>query len=467
MALARESGQYRLVAEFSLLAALFLGVAAAVVLRPPLGLTFLLAGSLLVPLEVATGTGTNLNFPSLFLPFLVLLWVVRLPRRFSPGEFLRPPLPALGLFLIVAALSLSLANSPRWAFAFAVSREEWFALARTAPLRAQIGQLGIFALSAWTFVLVADQIRSLRWLQVQTAVFLIAGGFCAASWVVPELRRPTQGLFPDGVVNGSLFWTWLMALAFTQAAFNRGLPPGVRFALAALCATALHVGIGPSRDWVSGWIPPLVAIAAALWLGVPRLALPVTLAGILLVAAKAERFVALVMSPDNQYSLKTRLEAWRILGRMTLANPVLGLGPANYYHDTHLFPILGWNVPFNSHNNYVDIVAQTGLLGLACLLWFFWQLGRIGWNLVGRAADGFARAYVLGALAGLAGTLAAGMLGDWFLPFLYNMGLRGFRGSMLGWFFLGGLVAVDRITRTAGTSHPPGSTATAGLRTGR
>ncbi len=46
------------------------------------------------------------------------------------------------------------------------------------------------------------------------------------------------------------------------------------------------------------------------------------------------------------------------------ANPIIGLGFANYSHYTYLYPILGWNVSFNSHNNYMDIIAQTGFCGL-------------------------------------------------------------------------------------------------------
>jgi hypothetical protein len=38
--------------------------------------------------------------------------------------------------------------------------------------------------------------------------------------------------------------------------------------------------------------------------------------------------------------------------------------------------------------------------------------------------------------------IVAGMLGDWVLPFFYNVGMRGFPSSMLGWFFLGGLVSL-------------------------
>ena len=31
------------------------------------------------------------------------------------------------------------------------------------------------------------------------------------------------------------------------------------------------------------------------------------------------------------------------------------------------------------------------------------------------------------------------------IPFVYNVGLKGFRASVLGWIFLGGLVAIQYI----------------------
>ena len=72
-------------------------------------------------------------------------------------------------------------------------------------------------------------------------------------------------------------------------------------------------------------------------------------------------------------------------------------------------------------------------------------MGWLGWRLREQAPAGFAQAYVYGALGGLAGMVMAGMLGDWVLPFFYNVGLNGFRNSMLGWLFLGGLVSLEQI----------------------
>jgi fructose-specific phosphotransferase system IIC component len=102
-------------------------------------------------------------------------------------------------------------------------------------------------------------------------------------------------------------------------------------------------------------------------------------------------------------------------------------------------------VKFNSHNQYIDIIAQTGLIGFACFAWFVWQVGKLGFSLVKQAPEGFSRAYAYGALGGLAGTLVAGMLADWIIPFVYNIGFSGFRASVLGWIFLGGMVALGQI----------------------
>ena len=98
----------------------------------------------------------------------------------------------------------------------------------------------------------------------------------------------------------------------------------------------------------------------------------------------------------------------------------------------------------------MDIVAQTGLVGLVCFLWIMWEIGWLGWSLRKQVPAGFAQAYVYGALGGLAGMVVAGMFGDWVLPFFYNIGLNGFRSSMLGWLFLGGLVSLSQMELSPG-----------------
>ncbi len=408
------------------------GMAVAFLRWPPLGLAGLIVASLVVPFAIGTGAQTSLNAVVLLLPVLIGLWLLDMVRRKELRLLPSRPIPPVLALSVVAVL------------AFVAGYLPWLTFAQTAPLRAQLGGLAVYLLSVGAFLLVAHQVRDERWLQALTWLFLALGGLFIAGRLVPGLGRFTGALFQRGA-NGSLFWVWLVALAFSQAAFNRQLYPAWRLALAGLTLATLYSGWFQGQGWASGWLPPLAAVIVALAAGAPRLGIPIALGAGIAIALKWQTIVAFVMTND-MYSWITRLEAWRIVLEIVKVNPLLGLGPANYYHYTPLFPILGWYVQFNSHNQYVDIVAQTGLLGLFCFLWFAWEAGRLGWRLRAQAPEGFPRAYVYGALGGLAGTLAAGMLADWVLPFVYNIGLTGFRASVLGWIFLGGLVVVEKET---------------------
>jgi O-antigen ligase len=215
-----------------------------------------------------------------------------------------------------------------------------------------------------------------------------------------------------------------------------------RLVLALVAAATLYVAFFMARDWKSGYLPSMAVVAVIVGLRSWRAAL---------VMALLAPIAALQLGADaiatDEYSYSTRLDAWLIVLEMVKVSPILGLGPANYYWYTPLFPIRGWAVRFNSHSQIVDLIAQVGLLGLACFLWFFAEMGWLGWQLRNRAPAGFAQAYVYGVLGGLAGTLVAATLADWILPFAYNIGLYGFRGSILAWLFMGGLVSIEQIVR--------------------
>jgi O-antigen ligase len=131
---------------------------------------------------------------------------------------------------------------------------------------------------------------------------------------------------------------------------------------------------------------------------------------------------------------------WQIFS----ANPLFGSGFGNYHFYSQLFAIRGWYVTLNSHNNYVDIFVQTGMVGALAFAWFVWEMGALLVRLRGRVTDGFSKGYVNAAIGGFAGMLAVGMLGDWFLPFVYNIGLNGFRASVMGWVFLGGVLVIEK-----------------------
>jgi hypothetical protein len=396
---------------------------------PPLGLLMLLFGSMIIPYGIGTGTATTIN-PTILVTGLIFgVWVVDglARKRREWFRFSRPLLPLI-IFVILAILSFGNGLLP------------WFVYAPHAPLRSQIGGLATFLLSAIAFFHVSTVIKNERWLQALTWLFLVLAGVNLLCRILPPLRGVSLFL-PYGLYSGSLFWTWTFALAFSQALFNRKLHGYWRTLLIGLVLMVVFLTLVRSQGWKSGWFPLVPVVISIFWFRFPKMRLFLVISGILL---------SLLMLPKlietDEYSYITRLEAWKlILVEIVKVNPVLGLGPANYYFYTPLFPILGYYVRFNSHNNYVDLVAQSGILGLIVFLWLMYEVARLANRLIRNASSDFQRAYLYGALGGLAGTLVAGMLGDWIIPFVYNISLNGMRASILAWMFLGGILVIDNL----------------------
>lgn len=405
---------------------------------PQLGLLGIIAG-LLIPFDGPSG----INVSMLAVAGMLGLWFVKMMVEDHVLRFVDTP-ANLPLILMLVSGSVS----------FAAGQLSWFYFARQVPLAAQLAGLSLFFLSAGAFWLVVNYItteQSLIWLQWMVWLFLIIGGFYVLGEVVPPVQQITQYIY-NASATGSLFWTWLLVLAAGQALYNTNLAPGWRVLLGGLALAVVYVGLFKLRAWNSGWVPPLAGLALLLVLGTPRLIIPIGIAGLIAIALQFQTLVGFIMIGDNEYSLGTRLDAWAIVWEITQVSPWIGLGPANYYAYTPLFPIRGWAVNFNSHQQFMDILAQTGIIGLLIFLWVFAVIAWLGWELIRHIASipaGFHRAYIFSAMGGLGGTMVAAVFGDWVIPFFYNIGLRGFRASVLGWVFLGGLVALHHIYRRA------------------
>ena len=124
----------------------------------------------------------------------------------------------------------------------------------------------------------ADQVKDLQWLQRLTWLFVGLGAIYIVGRAVPGIGRYFLPIYQEGA-TGSLFWVWLVALTFSSALVNQDLSKIVRVALLGIVIFIFYVALSSGRLWVSGWLPPIVTILAILWLENPRLALPGTLIG--------------------------------------------------------------------------------------------------------------------------------------------------------------------------------------------
>jgi O-antigen ligase len=395
----------------------------ALLRQPNLGFIFAMLGGMFVSFVGPSGLNVALMMIAVMLGLWILdMFVVRRNFHFIRSSSMIP----LITFLLISIL------------AFLVSQIPWFVFARQAPITAQVASFGVYVFSIGSMILAAHLIKDERWLQIIVWVFI---GFSAPYML--SYVRPLNFIgrvYQLGLVTESMFWTWFVALALSQAIFNHKLTRRIKWLLFILVGFTFYAGIVFGYEWKSGWVPPLMIVAILIGLRYPRLILlciPVMVFAALYIA------VSLIAAED--YSWGTRVDAWRIVLEISRVSPFLGMGFANYYWYTPLFPIRGWAVSFNSHSQFVDLIAQTGYLGLLCFLWILFSVGRRSWDLGKRLPDGFAKAYSYGVFAGIIATLFAAFLGDWVLPFVYNVGLAGFRASVLVWIFMGGVISLEQM----------------------
>jgi len=312
----------------------------------------------------------------------------------------------------------------------------------------QWAQWGVFALSAGAFWLmgnVSDREPTLRFV---TWVFLGFGGALALLRTIPGLRVLGWSIGTQAV-HRAPFWTVLVSLAGGQLLFNERLTFGRRVYLAAVLVASLYYAFFIERRSTSTWLGIAVSLALLLWLRFPRLGL-----GILALALVASPIVGPMLygfaggSAEWESSGGSRLVLIGRVAGVTMRNPITGLGPASYRAYAAVEPLsyLGalWIDPLvSSHNNYVDLFAHVGLVGVGLFLWFIAALAASCIRACRRVTKGFQGAYARSMLASLAGSLVLMLLADWILPFVYNIGLAGFQASVLVWLFWGGVVALN------------------------
>lgn len=132
-------------------------------------------------------------------------------------------------------------------------------------------------------------------------------------------------------------------------------------------------------------------LAGVLWVGGDRL---------------ANRFESAPAEYPESEELRegvTRMQIWRATIRMIEANPIVGVGMAGYWAaipEFHEAP--GSMTPQQAHNDYLELLASGGILGLALVSWFgVLVLRQARLNL--RSPDRFVRASCFAALIAIIG----------------------------------------------------------------
>ncbi len=125
-------------------------------------------------------------------------------------------------------------------------------------------------------------------------------------------------------------------------------------------------------------------------------------------------------------SNKFRILAWEGTARMAFAHPILGVGPGGFKFAFMQYAVGGYTEA--AHQNYLQIAAEQGFLGLAAFLWIISAAILTARRALARAPDFARRVLVIGALASLVVFLVHS-----FLDYDYYIGAVG----LVFWFVLG------------------------------
>jgi hypothetical protein len=427
--------------------ALFIaGLGTLVLLRvPQLGLLVVIVAALIVQFEIGTGTEVQINVATLLVPALFGLYLLQGLRRRKLRWATSPVNQPLILFLLAGLLSFVIGNAT-WDPTVTKSNNFWLV---------QLSQWGIFVFAAFAFWLIANVRDPGIWLPRLTWTFLYLGGGLASIWMALGSSR-WLGAITTVAFQRAPFWVLLTALAGGQLLFNADLERGQQTFLVAVLFAVLVYSFVVVDDRTSNWVGVISVAGVLIWLRLPRLRrVLLVLGGLMLIIGLITGFLYEFAGGDEKW-IESGASRLVLIGRVvevTMRNPITGLGPASYRPYANIRPLqyygaLWWNPQINSHNNYVDLFAHTGLLGLGLFLWFAVELWLLGLRLLNCYATGFTGGYVAGMAAAWIGSLIIMFLADWILPFVYNVGFPGFRASLLLWLFLGGLVAIDKSGRS-------------------
>lgn len=306
----------------------------------------------------------------------------------------------------------------------------------------QVAALMVNILLPLTLLFVANQVTEVKWLKYLTAILIIFGV------VTPWLYFIDNRIFDFFFYRGTrgLFSMWAAVMAYGLALFLKGLKPWLRALLLLMVAVLVFRYFVMGRSWVSGWLPMSVAMLLLTWIRSRKLFIALSVIGLLYIALNFDYYYQnIVVAEEEGGSGTGRVELWLTNLNHVVNHPLFGMGPAGYaiYNMTY-----HREDARSTHNNYFDILAQTGVVGMTVFLWLMARLARVGHRSLRRRKDrgDFEEAFAAATLSGLVGVLVGMMLGDWVLPFAYNETIAGFDNAVLTWVMLGGMVALDGMT---------------------
>jgi hypothetical protein len=384
-------------------------------------------------IQISTGTESVIVDGLALATMFVGIWVLRSLIVNKKLELKPSPVnkPLLG-FMLVVPISIV------WSIVF----RDPFVETWNTFIFVQLATGFVMIMLPASLLIVGNFVRDLKTLKIIVVLLLIAGvlGFFYDTQISP-LRINTRGLFT----------MWIVGLTVGLALFNRKLPAFARGLLLLLAALWIYYRFGQNISWLAGWLPSFSVLGVMVFMRSKRLALALVLIMLLMIAFNLEFYLE-ALADEKDESGYTRLNAWALNWSITSKHILFGTGPGGYAaYLMSYYP----RRAMATHSNYVDIIAQVGIVGTFFYLWFFAKISRLGYNLSRRLRGrfDFAEAMANVAFAGTIGCVISMFFGDWLIPFPYTQSIGSFDYINYSWILMGVTLVLDRLIKTDPTDN--------------
>jgi O-antigen ligase len=364
------------------------------------------------PIPVSVG---NLTAVDLLVAVVLALWLVQMSVRTRAISIRWPPLALpFALFLGAALVSTTVALSLQYAAKEWVKWIEMFAIyvyvANTLDPAKTWRALAVLLLAGLSEAAIGIYQFLFR---VGPEGFALFGRFMRAygTFEQPNPYAGYLGLVAPvalGIVLMVLSRGWLAGIGAHALRDAIRSVPRAAYAVAALAVVAFAALVAALlMSWSRGaWMGVGAALVVVVIVQSRRAFVVTVVAALVLTfiillssinlipSAIADRFSGVadyfgvfdvrgVKVDDANFAIVERMAHWQAAAEMFVDHPVLGVGIGNYAAVYAAYALPRWSDPLgHAHNYYLNVAAETGLLGLAAylVLWVaaFWQ----GWRAV-------------------------------------------------------------------------------------
>jgi len=246
--------------------------------------------------------------------------------------------------------------------------------------------------------------------------------------------------FPDGLGNYlATILPVFMVLVFYKLKFR----PKSVFYLANLIILLILLFLNSTRGAEIAFIVSFICLLFFLRKKKLLFLVPVVLVTIFFLLPVKSRGSIIKQFDIKQASFTQRLDLWNTSWRMFMDRPVLGQGLGTYmfnyikFQDDRVRPF-GEQGIWYAHNSYLQMLAETGLIGFISFFLIFLSLFKETYKVLRKTSDQWLQNLLLGTSLGLVAYLT---------QIIFDSTFYSLQNSVLMWYFLGFQVAIISVIK--------------------